>query len=240
VKLLKLTLNLFVFSIDAFLSISMIKAQGNYIYGQDTIYKFVIEADSIYNIHQNNADTIATVSIRWFNNPDSLAFAFIAYNKNPPFDSTTIDFFSPQNNPIHLSYGNGKTVVKLPRIGYSAGAAEYRFRIEYVGPFIGGFWTKKIFYFSTKGIPNIIRNPPEIISAHIGDTVRISIRAIGGGESFQWQRNCNSGHKDIVGETKNMLILNNVNPVDACYYRCVVTNSFGEANSTSTSIVIKK
>lgn len=82
--------------------------------------------------------------------------------------------------------------------------------------------------------PIILSQPPAAVSADEGQTVVLTVGALGDDLSFQWQKN----EVDLPAATGASLTLTGVLPSDAGSYRVKVSTPFDSLTSTATSLVV--
>lgn len=84
-------------------------------------------------------------------------------------------------------------------------------------------------YFSAvAGPPRVVVNPPAATNIYAGDTLLLSVAAVGGAPlQFQWQWNSAT----LPGQTNEELSIPNISPAGAGSYRCRVSNSYGAVTS---------
>jgi hypothetical protein len=80
--------------------------------------------------------------------------------------------------------------------------------------------------FTTNGLPVIAAHPVNLVTT-FGATATFSVKALGGGLTYQWFRNDTA----ITDATAAVLVISNVQPADVGSYRVVVTNTVGTVTS---------
>jgi len=83
--------------------------------------------------------------------------------------------------------------------------------------------------------PYIITHPGHQLDIPEGGTATFVVVAGGSAPlSYQWEK----GAYPLEGATEYELIIEDVTPADAGWYRCIVTNALGEANSNSGMLTV--
>lgn len=82
--------------------------------------------------------------------------------------------------------------------------------------------------------PIILSQPAANVAADEGQSVTLSVGALGDDVTYQWQKD----GSPIAGATAASLVLSNVVPTDAGSYRVVVSTSFDSLTSDATTLVV--
>ena len=130
--------------------------------------------------------------------------------------------------------GSGTTyLVSASKSGYPTGA-----RNEQV---VAGEVRRADFNLGAGNNPPVITLHPSNVTAAAGATVMFNVQAAGSDPlTYQWQKNTvnltNGG--TISGATSSLLQISNVSTADQANYRCVVTNSYGTADSNAATLTL--
>lgn len=140
---------------------------------------------------------------------------------------TSNDFweYDPSSN-IWVQQTNLGGINRDGAVGFSIGTKGY----------IGiGSSRIKDFWEYNPGFP-CINIQPLTQTKCIGDKVLFTIHAINGDLTYQWKHN----DIDIIGATKDTLILTNINLKDSGNYTCVVLNSYGKLISNAGVLTVNQ